>query len=118
MLYPVKAIFVVVILALAAAPAAAARHSSKAALHLVSPQPLVVRGTGFFPGERVRLTLRTGDDVIYRRATASPAGVFRSSFGTVTIGRCGGFSIRAATKRHAAALKTPPLPACMPERSP
>jgi len=118
MLYPVKAVFVVVILALAAAPAAGARHSSKATLRLVSPQPLVVSGTGFFAGERVRLTLRTGDDVIVRRATVSRTGVFRSSFGTVTFGRCGGFSVRATTRRHSALLTKVPLPACMPERSP
>jgi len=114
----VKTVLIVLLAVLAAAPAAAAQHSSKPALDLVSQQPLVVRGTGFFAGERVRLTLRTGGDIVYRRATASRAGVFRSNFGTVTIGRCGGFSIRATTKRHAAALKTPPLPACMPERSP
>jgi hypothetical protein len=105
--------------ALTIATGASAGTAAKPALQLVSSKPLIVRGANFKPQEHVRLTMRTGEDVAYRRANASRQGMFRSDFGTVTFGRCGGFTIRAVGSMGSSVLfKKLPLPACMPERSP
>ncbi|MFL5968440.1 MAG: hypothetical protein ACJ74L_02490 [Gaiellaceae bacterium] len=110
---------VALLAALAIATAASAATTAKPTLQLVSSKPLIVRGANFKPQEHVRLTMRTGEDVTYRRANASRRGMFRSDFGTVTFGRCGGFTIRAVGSMGSSVLfKKLPLPACMPERSP
>jgi hypothetical protein len=94
-------------------------HATKASLRLLSSKPLVVQGKGFHAGERVRVTLAANSDTIRRRTTASRAGLFRTDFGSVSFGRCGGFSVRASgALGSVAVLKRPPLPGCIPARSP
>jgi hypothetical protein len=77
--------------ALLAAPAAArAAH-----LSLAGTRPVVVRGTGFHHGERVRLSIRRSSGrTVVRRVTASRTGVFRLTFPSVAP-PCGGWSATA-----------------------
>jgi hypothetical protein len=111
--------FLVTLLAALMVASVAYAGTTKPSLRLLSTKPLVVQGRGFHPAEHVRVKLIANDETIRRNATASPAGLFRTDFGTVPLGRCGGFSVRAVGSRGSvAALKRPPLPACMPARSP
>lgn len=115
----VKGVVVAALATLAVVAPAGASPSSKAALKLVTSRPLVVEGASFKGAERVRLTLTTSTEVVHHRVVASRAGAFRSNFGTVTFGRCGGFTVRAVGSRGTTVLlRKLPLPACMPERSP
>ena len=106
---------------LAALTVASVAHArtTKPSLRLLSTEPLVVQGRSFRPAERVHVKLVANDETIRRRATASPAGLFRADFGTVPLGRCAGFSVRAVgSLGSVAVLKRLPLPACMPARNP
>jgi hypothetical protein len=92
------------LLAIAAAvvalvPAATAGRQADAALRVVDWTPLTVRGTGFAPGEHVRLTLRTGRPrAVSRTARAGSAGTFRAAFGLfVALEPCRGSIVVTAT---------------------
>jgi hypothetical protein len=101
------------IVALIAAAALAAPASSAVApvLRATSFSPLAIRGTGFKPGEPVKVT------VLPQRAVASVradmAGVVVARFDGVVVGRCGSVAVRAqGAHGDVALLKRPPLPAC------
>ena len=101
---------------LVAASGAAAVHP---ALKLVTMSPLVVKGTAFHSRERVKVTATEAGATYVAVARASTTGAFTASLGDVPASRCNGLSVRAIGARGSAAtLKLPPLPACMPERSP
>jgi hypothetical protein len=88
-------------------------------LRLASAKPFVVSGIHFKARERVLLTLTVDRKRLERRARATFSGTFRVDFGTVTVGRCSGFTVRAVgSGGSGAVLKQPPLPACLPQRSP
>jgi hypothetical protein len=74
----------------AAAPAAAA----KASLKIVKLSPLTIRGTGFKPAERVRLTLSAGATGI-ARGTATAAGTVTVSFPRARVTACTAYTLRA-----------------------
>jgi hypothetical protein len=59
-------------------------------LHYLGGSPVVFRGTGFKPHERVVVTAFGGERVV-RRAVASANGVFKLSFPGVDPGTCAGF---------------------------
>jgi hypothetical protein len=78
----------------------------RASLHAVDMQPLVVRGTGFEPNERVRLMLSSADGQRWRTTDAGAAGRFTMRFG-VSIGGCGRFSVQAFGSRGSRARLLP-----------
>jgi hypothetical protein len=98
-------------LALAAGGGAAA--STQASLSLVDRQSVVLRGRGFHPLERVRVTVQTGvTRVAYVRAAR--AGSFTVTFLGTNVPRCGGLFARARGSAGSLATLKIPLPACMP----
>jgi hypothetical protein len=76
-----------VALALVAAPQAGAGALAAPALRIAASQPLTVSGTGFRPGERVRVTV-----VLPARASASrragPRGGFTLRFAALALPHC------------------------------
>ena len=100
---------VLVALCVGAPAASGAGAETRAALRALDRSPLVVRGTGFEPLERVKLSAQTaGGARIVRRPTASRAGAFTARF-DVALGGCNG--IRSVTavgaKGSTATLRTP-----------
>jgi hypothetical protein len=88
--------------------------SSSAALSLADTSPLTVRGSGFQPGERVRLDL--GSSGATTLARASGRGSFRASF-DVPVTRCDRIRVIAiGSKGSRVVLKRLPAPACLPVR--
>lgn len=57
-------------------------------LRLESNDPLVFRGAGFKPRERVTVTVRDSSVRLVRVARATATGTFRVGFGSVTIDPC------------------------------
>jgi hypothetical protein len=94
-------------------PSAALAHESRRPqLKLVDRSPLVVRGTGFKPRERVRVELSVVASEL-RRVRTTRAGTFTVAFARVTVHRCDSVRIVAVgTGGSHAALKLLPAPAC------
>lgn len=88
----------------AAEPRATA--GKEASLVAVDLQPLVVRGTGFEPGERVRLVLNVGEGQLWRMKVAGPGGGLTTRFG-VSIGGCGRVTVQAFGSRGSRARLMP-----------
>jgi hypothetical protein len=61
-------------------------------LRLADTDPVTVRGTGFKPYERLRLTVAARDRFV-RRASAGPGGTFTMRLPGVDLNTCTGFSI-------------------------
>jgi hypothetical protein len=113
---PVAAVLLAILLGVSACGGSdsGSRPSSSAALTLVDPNPLTVRGSGFQPGERVRLELGSGRATT--RARASEHGSFRSSF-DVPMTRCDRVRVIAiGSKGSRVVFKRLPAPACLPVR--
>ena len=107
-------IAMVALAAIASTAFAGAGANARSKLKLVQLHPLVVRGTAFRTGERVRVTVYAKIAHV-EKTTASSSGAFRMSFGNVAIGRCSGFRVTAVGNLGSrASLKLPPLPACLP----
>ena len=66
-------------------------------LRIVDDAPVVVRGTGFYPLERVRVTLTRNGRVTTRQARATRTGAFRAGFGLIALDPCLGFVVVRAT---------------------
>jgi hypothetical protein len=87
-------------------------------LRLASTNPFVVKGAHFRAPENVVVTLTVNRQQSTRRVRTT-TGSFTVNFGTVKLGRCSGFTVRAIGSRgDGATFKRPPLPACLPELSP
>ena len=69
--------------ALVAPIAAAAPDSVHPALRVLDKTPLILRGTGFEPAERVRVTVVAQNTQLVRRTLASRLGTFVVRFETV-----------------------------------
>jgi hypothetical protein len=94
-----------------AVPAAAGGSSPRAKVRIVTMSPLAVRGTGFKPHERVRVTASPGGT---RRVRARADGSFRVAF-SMPADRCSGLSVSAVGARgDHASLKLPQM-ACPPQ---
>jgi hypothetical protein len=90
-----RGIVLVTLLGVSIAPLAqAAPDSTGPALQVLDKAPLVLRGTGFVPTERVRVTVVTAHAQLARRAQASGVGRFVVRFDTV-VDAC--YGARAAT---------------------
>jgi hypothetical protein len=61
-----------------------------AQLHLMSTQPMVVRGTGFEAGERVSVIVAARQGTYGKTKVATPTGTFSVRF-DIGLGRCGGY---------------------------
>jgi hypothetical protein len=64
------------------------RSDRGAKLALVTMKPLTLRGSRFFAGEQVRLTVVAGGDRVVRRTTASSGGSFVQRFPALSGDRC------------------------------
>jgi hypothetical protein len=87
----------VALLAVAAAVAPAASSSqavTRPQLRLTATSPIVVRGSGFHAGERVRLVVRAPALVI-RRVTAGTGGAFTMRVNAFAGDVCAGLSVTA-----------------------
>jgi hypothetical protein len=84
-------------------PTASALTSSPTAhITITSRSPVVVRGTGFRPSERV--TVSFWAKATYRKVvTASRLGAFRVTFRGVAIGSCQSYSAQAKGSRGSTA---------------
>lgn len=86
-------------------------------LRIVSARPLVVAGSGFKPGERVRVVVRHGDRRWTKYVRVGSARAFSLPFGTLPVSRCGlvaqafgSLGSRAATKPAEPACAEPIVP--------
>ena len=99
------------------APAAAvgnAGTAAKARIWLADRSPLVVKGSGFKPHERVVVTAQLGSRYVVRRV-ATAAGTFTATFTTAggKVG-CNGIAVRAAGARGTVAVLKVPGMECPP----
>ncbi|HEX9599050.1 MAG TPA: hypothetical protein VF963_06710 [Gaiellaceae bacterium] len=62
--------------------------ATRPALHLVRDLPLTVRGSAFRPGERVRVTVRMGEQRLVRQTHAGATGGFTVRFAGTTLDYC------------------------------
>jgi hypothetical protein len=71
------------------------------AVRIVDLQPVALRGSGFQPYERVRLTVRLGERTsVAKRLRAGARGRFAVAFREHSLGRCGSeLAVRAAGSR-------------------
>lgn len=67
---------------------------AKPQLKVLATRPLVVQGTHFQAGERVRVTAKTSGAAT-RTVRATAAGSFKATFSSVSVGRCEGATITA-----------------------
>jgi hypothetical protein len=67
-------------------------------------RPLAVAGTGFVPGESVRVVATVRDERFVRVRTARPAGRFGAAFRGVSVDRCTSFVVRARGARGSRAV--------------
>jgi hypothetical protein len=94
--------------------AGSASAATAPALRLHSLHPFVVNGVGFHARKRLRVTLVSPAITETRSTRTTAAGQFSVDFGTVMLGRCAGYTVRAIGPAGTATLKHTPLPACMP----
>jgi hypothetical protein len=84
-------------------------------LRLVDRQPLVVRGAGFRPNERVSVTVSADEESATRRLRASARGVFSASFARMALHPCDGlFASAVGASGNRATLKLKAQPQCPP----
>jgi hypothetical protein len=111
----------------ATAASSSAGGSGKASLRLVDRDPLTVRGYGFKPRERVRVTasvpesrmLVSGPQPLSRVIRASATGSFRVVFSDIPFDRCTWVRVAAIGGQGSRAmLKVLPSPMCAPSLSP
>ena len=108
-----KLLALLVVAALACvAPTAQATTAPK--LRLVSPQPLVVRGEGFLPRERVAVTAITMIGPRRVVARASVRGRFVATLGLVSQPCGDAVAVRALGARGSAAWVDVPSRPCVP----
>jgi hypothetical protein len=88
-------------------------HQARAALVLTKRNPVTVRGTGFRPNTRVRVTLLAAHRLV-RRPLANRRGAFTTTFSSVVIDRCSGWTVTASQPGRANVILHGPRPECPP----
>jgi hypothetical protein len=84
---------------------------AKPQLRVVATQPLAVMGTGFRPGETVRVSAHTDDGDSSRVGKAGRAGRLGMRFPSLSLGRCPTYLITAkGGKGSRATLRSVPPP--------
>ena len=88
----------------------AGRASTGPSLRIVRLQPFEVRGLGFRPGDRVKVSLSAPSGGLVRFSTATRSGGFTTSFDTVTLSRCDAYAVTALDRSGTrVVLKAKPL---------
>jgi hypothetical protein len=87
-------------------------HQARAALVLTDRSPVTVRGTGFTPHTRVRVTLLEAHKLV-RRPLANRRGAFTATFSAV-IDRCSAWTVTANQPGRATVILHGPKPECPP----
>jgi hypothetical protein len=85
----------------------------RARLYLADAAPLVLRGTGFVAGERVRVTV-SAESTRTRRVVAGRSGRFVVRFAGVAYDRCNDLLAQAAGSEGSLARLKRPQPLCPP----
>jgi hypothetical protein len=88
-------------------------HQARATLMLTKRNPVTVRGTGFKPNTRVRVTLLAAHRLVHR-PVASSRGTFTTTFSSVVIDRCSGWTVTASQPGRANVILHGPKPECAP----
>jgi hypothetical protein len=96
-----------------AAGSAGSDGNRTARLQLADTAPLTLRGTGFAPGERVRVTV-TAMTTRTKRVVAGRSGRFLVSLAGVPYDRCLGMSAQAVGSEGSLARLKLPQPLCPP----
>lgn len=100
---------------LLASGAASARTRSQPTLRILrSADALVIRGSGFYARENVRVTVTATTSRVKTVRTTS-TGTFRADFGATYIDPCSALVIRALGARGDRALLKLPARQCIPE---
>jgi hypothetical protein len=87
-------------------------HQARAALVISKRNPVTVRGTGFRPHTRVRVTLVEAQKLV-RRPLASSRGTFTATFSAV-LDRCSGWTVTASQPGRATVILHGARPECPP----
>jgi len=82
-----------------------------------SLHPITLRGRGFHPGERVRVTVHVGQKVAGKTVGASH-GTFTATFGSLSADRCSSAIAVARGNEGSRAVVKRPLPECAPAGTP
>jgi hypothetical protein len=88
-------------------------HQARAALVLTKRNPVTVRGTGFKPNARARVTLLAAQRQV-RRPVANSRGVFTATFSSVVNDHCSGWTVTASQPGRATVILHGPKPECPP----
>lgn len=97
---------------------ASAEATRQAALRLADREPLLLKGSRFFSGERVRVVVTVDGRRHARRIRASRAGTFTATFAEAHLDRCAGFLATAVGERGSRAALKQPQPLCPPRLGP
>lgn len=87
-------------------------HQARAALTITRRNPVTIRGTGFKPRARVRVTLVVGHKQTRRPLTNSRGG-FTTTFSQV-LDRCSGWTVAASQPGRATVFLRGAKPQCPP----
>ena len=107
------ALFVLLATAATLAIGAPRAHQARAALMLTRRSPVTVRGTGFKPNTRVRVTLLEAQTQV-RRPLVNSRGTFTATFSSVVIDHCSGWTVTASQPGRANVILHGPKPECPP----
>jgi hypothetical protein len=105
---------VLAVVVIAWAVLASAQAAERPGLRLMKTRPVQVHGSGFAPGERVRVVLHAGAAAASERTTASAAGGFTVTFRGTKIAGCVPLSIAARGSAGSRARLLRRNPQCMP----
>ena len=86
------------------------RPPATAVVRVPNTTPFVVRGTRFKPNERVRVVAQAEGRHL-RTVVATAKGAFTARFARITVGRCGGYFVRATGNKGSSA-SVRHMPAC------
>lgn len=88
-------------------------RQARTALVLTKRSPVTVRGTGFKPNTRVRVTLFVGHKLLHR-PVANRRGTFTTTFSSVVIDRCSAWAVTASQPGRATVFLHGARPECAP----
>lgn len=106
----------VVLVALLVVPVAFS--STRPRVYLSSSHPLVVHGSGFKHGERVRLTISRGELLLHRSVEAGSDGAFTARFTRSIPAGCAATFVRAVGSAGSTAVYKPIPSDCAPPADP
>jgi hypothetical protein len=105
-------VFAVVAIAAGILAGVGAAAGSRPSIRIAQSRPLVVAGSHFVAGERVKVVAYLSRRVV--RHAVARHGSFRVNLGTVPMSKCQGMRIVAVGSRGSRATLKIPRPECMP----